>query len=148
LDNVISEDERDITNSANERFIFSQNFILLDYMITELISIIKNAEFDEEKIEMNLNLTKGACLVERVMVDLVKRGIGRQEGHEILRTAAIRAKKENRYIKDILLELDIINKKFSSNELDELLNPHNYTGKAIEQVESLIKNLKQKHNLS
>ncbi|NHJ23319.1 MAG: adenylosuccinate lyase [Candidatus Lokiarchaeota archaeon] len=148
LDNIILEDERDLTNSANERFIFSENFILLDYIISQMKNIVKNLEFDEEQIEKNLNLTKGAILAERIMVDLVKKGIGRQEGHEILRTAAIKAKKENRYIKEILLELEIINKKFSSEELDTILNPYNYIGKAIEQVESLVKNLKQKHNLS
>jgi len=148
LDNIILEDERDLTNSANERFIFSENFILLDYIISQMKNMVKNLEFDEEQIEKNLNLTKGAILAERIMVDLVKKGIGRQDAHEILRTAAIKAKKENRYIKEILLELEIINKKFSSEELDTILNPYNYIGKAIEQVESLVKNLKQKHNLS
>ncbi|MHA1487651.1 MAG: adenylosuccinate lyase, partial [Promethearchaeota archaeon] len=102
LDNIILEDERDLTNSANERIIFSENFILLDFMINQLTDIILGVEFDEFKIEENLNLTKGASLSEKVMVNLVKKGIGRQEGHEILRKAAIKAKNENILIKEIL----------------------------------------------
>ncbi|MFX0010176.1 MAG: adenylosuccinate lyase [Candidatus Hermodarchaeota archaeon] len=145
LDNVILEDERDLTNSANERFLFSVNFILLDYIITQLIEIIKNVEFDEERIELNLNLTRGASLAEKVMINLVSRGIGRQEGHELLRTAAILAKKEKRNMKDILIAQDVIKNNFSLEEIDEMLNPHNYVGKAEELVEDLSKYFKKKY---
>lgn len=147
LDNIILEDERDLTNSANERIIFAENFILLDFMIIQLTSIIQEVEFDEERIEENLNLTKGACLSEKIMLNLVEKGIGRQEGHEILRKAAIKAKKENRFIKEILLENEKITESFTKDEIDDLLNPHNYIGKSIELLENLLKFLKNKHNL-
>lgn len=147
LDNIILEDERDLTNSANERIIFGENFILLDFMLKQLTSIVQGLEFDEKRIEENLNLTKGACLAEKVMVELVKRGIGRQEGHEILRKAAIKAKDENRFIKDILLESKKIAEKFSKAELDELLDPNKYIGKAIKQVENLVTILKKKFEI-
>ena len=147
LDNIILEDERDLTNSANERIIFAENFILLDFMIIQLTSIIQEVEFDEERIEENLNLTKGACLSEKIMLNLVEKGIGRQEGHEILRKAAIKAKKENRFIKEILLENGKITESFTKDEIDDLLNPHNYIGKSLELLENLLKFLKNKHNL-
>ncbi|MBA7669994.1 Adenylosuccinate lyase [subsurface metagenome] len=147
LDNIILEDERDLTNSANERIIFAENFILLDFMIIQLTNIIQEVEFDEERIEENLNLTKGACLSEKIMLNLVEKGIGRQEGHEILRKAAIKAKKENRFIKEILLENGNITESFTKDEIDDLLNPHNYIGKSLELLENLLKFLKNKHNL-
>jgi len=147
LDNIILEDERDLTNSANERIIFAENFILLDFMIIQLTSIIQEVEFDEERIEENLNLTKGACLSEKIMLNLVEKGIGRQEGHEILRKATIKAKKENRFIKEILLENGNITESFTKDEIDDLLNPHNYIGKSLELLENLLKFLKNKHNL-
>ena len=147
LDNIILEDERDLTNSANERIILPENFILLDFMIMQLTNIIQQVEFDEERIEENLNLTKGACLSEKIMLNLVEKGIGRQEGHEILRKAAIKAKKENRFIKEILLENGNITESFTKDEIDDLLNPHNYIGKSLELLENLLKFLKNKHNL-
>jgi len=146
LDNIVLEDERDITNSASERVIFAENFILLDYMIRELNRNLEGIEFNESKIEENLNLTKGACLSERVMVELVKRGIGRQEGYEILREAAIVSRNENKFIKDILYENQIISKQFSKEELDDLLDPHQYIGTAVEQTVNLLKILKKKYN--
>ncbi|MFW9880449.1 MAG: adenylosuccinate lyase [Candidatus Thorarchaeota archaeon] len=146
LDNIILEDERDITNSASERVIIGENFILLDYIIKELQKNLEGVEFDEVKIEENLNLTKGACLTEKVMVQLVNMGIGRQEGHEILRNAAILARSENRYMKDILYENAIVANLFSKEELNDLFDVHKYIGKAIDQVENLIKFLKNKYN--
>jgi adenylosuccinate lyase len=145
LDNIVLEDERDLTNSANERIIFGENFILLDYMINQLTEIIEEVEFDEIKIEENLNLTKGAVLSEKIMINLVEKGIGRQEGHEILRNAAIKAKKENRLLKEILMQNPKIEEVFTQTEIDRLLNPHNYLGKAVEQTENLLKFLKNKY---
>ncbi len=146
LDNIILEDERDITNSASERVIFGENFVFLDYMIKELTSNLKGIEFNEKKIEENLNLTKGACLSEKVMVQLVKKGIGRQEGHELLRQAAISARREERFMIDILYENVKIKNLFSKEELIELFDPNNYVGKAIEQVENLVNHIKTKYS--
>ena len=146
LDNIVLEDERDITNSGAERVIFGENFILLDYIIKGLVSNLRGIEFDEVKIEENLNLTKGACLTEKVMVQLVDRGIGRQEGHELLRQAAISARKENKYMKDIVYENKKIRNLFSKEELSELFDPHKYIGKAIDQVKILVHFLKKKYN--
>lgn len=146
LDNIILEDERDMTNSASERVIFAENFIFLDYMLTQLIQNLKGVEFNKKKIEENLNLTKGACLTEKVMVQLVKRGIGRQEGHEILRQASIKARKDDLYMKDILIKNQQIKQKFSKEELDDLFDPHKYIGKAVEQIDNLIKFLKSKYS--
>ncbi|UCD01275.1 MAG: adenylosuccinate lyase [Promethearchaeota archaeon] len=147
LDNIVLEDERDITNSASERVIFAENFILLDYMIKQLIQNLKGIEFNEIKIVENLNLTRGACLTEKVMVQLVKRGIGRQEGHEILRQASIKAREQNLFMKDILIENTQIKEKFSKEELEEIFDPHKYIGQAVEQVDNLVKILKNKYKI-
>jgi len=145
LDNIVLEDERDLTNSANERVIFAENFIFLDFMIRELSNNLENIVFDENHIEKNLNLTKGACLAEKIMVNLVSREIGRQESHEILRKAAIKARNENLSIKDILIQNKLIMSKFNIAELEDLLDPHKYIGMAITLVENLIEYIKKKY---
>ena len=146
LDNIILEDERDLTNSASERVLFPENFTYLDFMVQQLINNLKGLEFNEENIEKNLNLTKGACLAEKIMVNLVERGIGRQDAHEILRQAAIKARKEDLYLYEILSEHEEIKDKFTEQELKELLDPHNYIGTAVLQVHNLVKSLKEKYN--
>ncbi len=147
LDNIVLEDERDLTNSASERVVFAENFILLDYMIRQLNENLIGLEFNEKKIEENLNLTKGACLSEKFMVQLVKKGIGRQEGHEILRKASIEARTKDLYLKDILIKNNQIKEKFTKAELDDIFDPYQYIGQAVEQVENLVKFLKNKYKV-
>ncbi len=145
LDNMILEDERDLTNSASERVIFAENFVFLDFMLEELSKNMKNIELNQKNIKKNLNLTKGACMAERLMMELVKRGIGRQKGHELLRKAAIQARQEGKHMKEILHENEEIKKRFTIEELDELFDPHQYIGTAVSQVENLISFLSQKY---
>ncbi|MHA1647858.1 MAG: lyase family protein, partial [Promethearchaeota archaeon] len=147
IDNIGLEDERDLTNSANERIIFAENFILLDFMLTQMSQILEGVEFNEESISRNINFTHGAFLAERIMVELVNKGIGRQDGHEILRQAAIQARKENIPMKTILMHDSRVSGKFTENELDSLLEPANYIGLAVPQVENVIKVLRNKYNL-
>ncbi len=148
LDNIVLEDERDLTNSASERVIFAENFVFLDFIISELTSILGGLEFNDKNIDRNLNLTRGACLAERVMVELVKKGIGRQEGHEILRQAAIQARNEDIFIKDILINNKNISERFTQEDLDELLDPREYTGKSVEQVNNLLDYLEKKYHFN
>jgi len=145
IDNIALEDERDLTNSANERIIFAENFVLLDYMLNQLASIFDGIELNQDAIKRNLNFTHGAFLAERVMVALVDKNIGRQEGHELLRQAAIAARTENKSMKEILLRNPIISEKFSAEELYELLAPENYLGTIPTQLTNLIKNFKEKY---
>ena len=147
IDNIGLEDERDLTNSANERIIFAENFILLDYMLHQLAQILEGEEFNLQAIQRNLDFTHGAFLAERIMVDMVNKGIGRQEGHEILRKAAIKARELNLPMKEILIKDNMIKDKFTEDEIDDLLKPEKYIGTAVGQVENLIKILKKKYKI-
>jgi len=145
LENISLEDERDLTNSASERVIFGESFVILDYMISEIIRIVKNLEFNEKNIQRNLNLTGGAILAENIMVELVNRGIGRQDAHEILRQAAIASREENKSFKEVIAENNIILSKMTKEELDHLLDPRNYLGEAREQVDAVVEYLKKNY---
>jgi adenylosuccinate lyase len=145
IDNIGLEDERDLTNSANERVIFAENFILLDFMLTQMSQILEGVEFNETAIARNLNFTHGAFLAEKIMVTLVDKGIGRQEGHELLRQAAIEARNENKSMKEILSKHEAISEKITEEELDDMLKPENYLGMAEEQVKNVALFLKSKY---
>jgi adenylosuccinate lyase len=144
LENIPLEHERDLTNSSVERIIFPETFILVDYMLKEMIDILSGLEFNYDNIKRNLNETKGLIMTENLMLGLVKKGIGRQDAHELLRQSSMRVIKENKSLKEILLKNEIIKKKFTEKELDWYLNPGNYIGTAVEQVENAIKTLRVK----
>jgi adenylosuccinate lyase len=145
LENISLEDERDISNSGSERVMLPETFVLLDYMLTQLRKILSGLELNKENITKNLNLTDGAILSERIMIELVGKGVGRQEAHELLREAAIKARTEKQSIREVFKAQPIIKSNFTPQEIDNMLNPNNYIGMAVEQVENLVKLMKSKY---
>jgi adenylosuccinate lyase len=145
IEDVSLEDERDLTNSAAERVVFGESFVLLDYMLHEITDIMHGLEFNEKNIQRNLLLSGGAILAERVMVELVAKGIGRQDAHEILRQAAIAARDEGKTFKEVIMGDEIIMSQVTEAELDEWLDPANYLGEAREQVDATVQFLRERY---
>jgi len=138
LENIPLEHERDLTNSANERFIFPESFIVTDYMAKQMTALLEGLEFYPGNIQRNLELTRGLVMAERVMMALVEKGMGRQEAHEAVRELAQTAFKEKKGLKEVLAESPE-GKKFSEKELDELMDPATYLGMADSIVDSALK---------
>ena len=143
FDNIALEHERDLTNSANERIIIPEGFILTDYILSQLISILTGLEFNFENIEKNMDLTQGQIFSEEIMIELVKKGIGRQEAHEILRKCGIKSRAEGKHLRDAIMEEPAISELITPEELENWFNPKNYLGTAVEQVERVIQLLKK-----
>jgi len=137
LEDIPLEHERDLTNSASERIIFAESFILTDYMLKEMGDILGRLEFFPENIRRNLESTRGLILAERVMMALVEKGMGRGKAHALLREASIKAKEEGRHLKDVLAQHPEVSKLLSAKELDELFEYSTYIGKAKEIVDAL-----------
>ena len=138
LENIPLEHERDLTNSANERFIFSESFIVTDYMLKEMNRILSGLQFFPENIERNLELSGGAVMAERVMIALTEKGMGRQEAHELIRKAVIEAQRERKKLLAVLLQNREVTRRLKKEELERLFNPKNYIGESVEIVERAI----------
>ena len=139
LENVITWHERDLTQSSAERFIFPEACILVDYMLFLMTNIIVNLRVDEKRMLKNMELTQGRAMSEAVMIELTKKGMSRQEAHELLRRLALKSEAEERHFREILLEDKIVSSKLSAKEIDAALNPANYLGTALEQVNRVVK---------
>jgi adenylosuccinate lyase len=139
MENIALEHERDLTNSANERFIFPDSFILTHYIIQEMNKIVGGLTFYPGNIEKNLNLTGGAVLSERVMIALTGKGMGRQEAHELMRTCNIEAFEGRKKLLDVLCARKEVVALIPKGELAHLFDPHTYIGEAKEIVEAAIK---------
>ncbi|MFA5108583.1 MAG: adenylosuccinate lyase [Candidatus Micrarchaeia archaeon] len=142
LENIPLEHERDLTNSANERFIIPESFILCDYMLKQAQAILSTLEFFPENIERNLNLTQGGILAERAMICLTHAGMGRQEAHELMRVSAKDAIAKNQPLKEILSQNLDVKKYLNQKKLDEIFDAHTYTGKAGEIVKKVVSDKK------
>jgi len=147
LENIPTWHERDLTQSSSERFIIPEACILVDYMLHLAISILSKIEVDEERMLQNVNLTQGRIMSEAVMITLTRKGISRQEAHELVRRLAIKSAAEDVSLKEVISKDPEVSKKLSEEEIEELLNPRNYLGTAIEQVERCIEETKRERQL-
>jgi len=144
LESIALEHERDISNSGMERINIPEGFILTDYILRQMTGIVKGLSFDSDNIERNLEMTLGLILTERVMIELVSKGVGRQEGHELMRRLALKAWKEKRPLRQVMEEDEEATRLITPAEMDEWLNPHTYIGTSVEQVDRAVKILRKK----
>lgn len=138
IENVVTWHERDLTQSSAERFIIPEACILVDYMLFLMSNVIANLRVDEERMLKNIEITQGKAMSEAVMIALTKKGMNRQEAHELLRKLTLKSEMEKRPLKEVLLEDKIVSQKLSEKEIDEALDPRNYLGTALEQVELMV----------
>ncbi len=73
------------------------------------------------------------------MMALAKKGVDRQEAHEMLRKLTIKAQLRKKPFKQVLLQDKFVSGKLSEAEIDEALNPKNYLGTAVKQAEKFAK---------
>jgi adenylosuccinate lyase len=89
-------------------------------------------------IRKNLALLQGINMAEPVMIELTKKGMNRQDAHERVRVASMQALAENRSLLNVLsLDREVM-RYCSKPELENLLNPDNYIGTSVQQVERVI----------
>lgn len=139
LENIPTWHERDLTQSSSERFIIPEACILVDYMLHLMIGILSNLEVDEERMRKNIELTQGRIMSEALMLALTRKGMSRQEAHELVRRLAIKSADEKRPFKDVIMEDDRVTSLLSMEEIEEALDPEMYLGTAVKQVELAIK---------
>ena len=134
IENIVTWHERDLTQSSTERFILPESCILTDYLLHLMIKVIKNLRVNKNRMQKNMSLTQGRTMSEAVMMELTKKGVNRQEAHELLRKLTIKSEIEKKEFKKILLEDKFVSNILDEKEIDNSLNPKNYLGTAIQQV--------------
>jgi adenylosuccinate lyase len=136
LDNICLEHERDLTNSSSERIILSEASILTHFLIEEMNTILETLFINKSKIQENLYLLKGAQCAEHLMIKLTNK-IGRQKAHDLLKKIS---SEEN--FTEAVKNNEIVKQHFNDKEIDEILDPLNYTGLSKEIIENLVKLIK------
>ncbi len=139
IENIVTWHERDLTQSSTERFIFPEACILTDYLLYLTINVISNLRVDTKRMLKNMVLTQGRNMSEAVMTQLIKKGVNRQEAHELLRKLTIRSEIEKKQFREILIEDTSVSKILNEDEIDRSLDPKNYLGTTLKQVEKFLK---------
>ncbi len=67
---------------------------------------------------------------------------GRQEAHSIVRECSIAAQEGGKHLLDVLLEWDEVTAHLDADEIAAAMDPYQYLGTAVEQVEAVVARLR------
>ncbi len=139
MESAILWHERDLTNSSAERFTLPHTAILLDDILRKMEDVFRNLVVKPENMLRNLERSHGLIMAESVMLSLTEKGMGRQEAHELVRKLSMKAENDNRHLKDVLMESDEVRALLSPEEIERAMDYRNYTGKAGEIVDMVVR---------
>ncbi len=122
--------ERDLTNSASERFIIPYVSILIDDILNKMTTVFDGLKVNSEVMLKNV-MNDDLALGEAYLMALVNKGFGRQEAHEIVRKASMVVREKGGDLRDRIEE--------STGEKMVKLSALDYTGNAVEITEGIIR---------
>lgn len=139
MENVALWHERDISHSSTERFWLPDSFITSDFMLHRFNSVISKLTVMPENMMKNLNLTGGLVFSQRVLLELPKAGVSREDAYKIIQRNAMKvweeiqqgrattnAKGESLYLQYLLADEDL-RSKLSEEQIRECFNFDYYT---------------------
>jgi adenylosuccinate lyase len=120
LENVALWHERDISHSSAERIVLPDSSILLDYMLAKLTELVEGLQVYPERMQQNLELSKGLYFSQSILLALTKKGAERKNAYEAVQRAAMKTwKGDQSFAKNAKQEPEIT-ARLSESEIDAL----------------------------
>jgi adenylosuccinate lyase len=94
FENVALWHERDISHSSAERVILPDSTTLVDYLHNKTTNLIETMFVYPERMRANLESTHGLIFSGQLLLDLVERGVSREDAYRVVQGHAMRAWKE------------------------------------------------------
>ncbi|WQY14114.1 adenylosuccinate lyase [Helicobacter pylori] len=137
LENVALWHERDMSHSSVERFALPDLFITSDFMLSRLNGVIENLVVYPKNMLKNLALSGGLVFSQRVLLELPKKGLSREESYsivqenamkiwEVLQQGAFKNADENLFL-NALLNDERLKKYLSEDEIKACFDYGYYT---------------------
>ena len=132
MENVALWGERDISHSSAERIILPDSCLALDYILSIFTRIIEGLRVFPERMYANIESSRGLVFSQRVLLELVDRGLSREEAYKIVQTNAMRCWAEMDLpggcdFRDLLKSDSTVAPYLSTSELDSLFDYGYYT---------------------
>ena len=122
LENVALWHERDISHSSVERIIFPDSTILMDYLLDKTASLIDRLVVYPERMAANLELTHGLVYSGELLLELVAKGITREDAYKLVQRNAMRVWDEGGVFKEKVLSDPEIIKVCSPKDIEKVFD--------------------------
>ncbi|MFT7538493.1 MAG: adenylosuccinate lyase [Lysobacterales bacterium] len=129
--------ERDISHSSVERIILPDSATVLNYMFSKITPIIEGLLIYPKNMITSLAKTKGLIYSQRVLLELMKKGLTREAAYDIIQKCAMQVWQETSDFKDILNRDRKVRKYLKPSEIDACFDIKYYT----RQTDKIYKNV-------
>jgi len=140
FENVALWHERDISHSSVERVILPDSTILVHYMLRKVTDLIDRLLVYPETMAANIERSFGLIYSQRVLLELVRGGLLREDAYRLVQRNAMRAWEEKRPFKELLLADADVSARLAAAEIEALFEPGYHlrnVGVIFERVEAL-----------
>jgi adenylosuccinate lyase len=125
FENIALWHERDISHSSVERVIFPDAFILCDYALIRMKSILDGLHVNEKRMKENLEATQGLVYSSHLLLKLVEKGLTREEAYFHVQRLSHSLGSGDHLKKSLLKDLEI-KKILKPKEVEELFQAKRY----------------------
>ena len=120
LENVALWHERDISHSSVERIILPDSCALLDYMLVKLRELVAKLQVYPERMQQNLEQTKGLYFSQSILLALTRAGAERKAAYEAVQRAAMKTWKGDGSFAENAKKEREISERLSADEINRL----------------------------
>ena len=104
FENVVLWHERDISHSSVERIIIPDSTTLVDYLLQKTSNLIDTMFVYPERMQANLDSTRGLVFSGQLLLDLVEHGVSREDAYRLVQSHAMRAWKQGLNFRELVLK--------------------------------------------
>jgi adenylosuccinate lyase len=118
FENIALWHERDISHSSVERIILPDTTTLVDYMLARTTWLIKGMRVSPERMQRNLELTRGLVFSGQLLLDLSATGMLREEAYRIVQGYAMKSWEEGSDFRAAVMADPTITKYLTATALE------------------------------
>lgn len=135
MENIPLWHERDISHSSAERIIFPDSLILVDFMLARFNSVVQNLVVHEKNMLKNTDKFGGIVFSQKVLLELVEKGLTREEAYKIVQRNALDAFENDDDFKANLMKDEEVSKRLSIEEIDKIFDKQEF----LKNIETIYK---------
>lgn len=122
MENIPLWHERDISHSSAERIIFPDSLTLVDFMLNRFNGIVQNLVVHEKNMLKNTDRFGGIVFSQKVLLELVEKGLTREEAYRIVQRNALDAFENDGDFKANLMKDKDVTDRLTSDEIEKIFD--------------------------
>ena len=143
LENTSLWHERDISHSSAERVMFPDAFIVADYIVDRMNTLIKGLYVNAARMKENIDLSGGNLFSSHVLLALVDKGLSREDAYKMVQGVSHGLKKNETLLNALKKNKEVMS-HLNTSELNTIFSGKKHTEVILKRFKELERDLKAK----